>query len=107
MEKNCEFATKTLEFPFKRDGFTHELIKREGLVCLVKRSKPAHWHYEVIKLRIRSAEEAFGKFYPERETYPSDEEWGTNGFTFVCTDLERANECFQCLSKTAKADPVG
>jgi hypothetical protein len=50
-----------LRFPFTRSGFQHELIERRGLVCLVKRSKPEHWHYEVIKLRIEPAKEIFGK----------------------------------------------
>jgi hypothetical protein len=81
-----------LQFPFIRDGFTHELLERHGLICLVKRSKPTHWHYEVVRLKIRPAEERFGKWYPERESYPSNEEWGTYGFTYLSTELERARK---------------
>jgi hypothetical protein len=83
---------KTLQFPFKRDGFTHELLKRERLVCLVRRSKPEHWHYEVVRLRIEPGKERFGTFFPEHERYPSNEEWGTHGFTYLSSDLKRAEE---------------
>ena len=41
----------TLAFPFTRDGFRHELVECVGRVCLVRRSKPTHWHYEVVLLQ--------------------------------------------------------
>jgi hypothetical protein len=42
---------QALQFPFTRNDFHHELLMREGLVCLVKRSKPSHSHFEIVKLR--------------------------------------------------------
>jgi hypothetical protein len=30
--------------------------------------------YEVVVIRIRRAEQAFGRFYPEREVYPGNED---------------------------------
>jgi hypothetical protein len=88
-----------LQFPFVRDGFKHDLIDRVGLVCLCKRSKPEHWHYEVVKLRVRPAEERFGKYYPNRESYPSSEEWGTHGFSYLKDELNRAKERCEELQK--------
>jgi hypothetical protein len=88
-----------LEFPFTRDGFTHELLERDGLVCLVKRSKPAHWHYEVVKLSVQPAHEFMGKQFPEAERYPASEAWGTHGFTYHHTQLETARARYTSLVK--------
>jgi hypothetical protein len=90
---------KALEFPFIRSGFKHELLKRDGLICLVERSKPEHWHYEVIKLRIEPDKDRFGIFYPAHERYPSNEEWGTYGFTYLGTDLRGAEKRYRELIK--------
>lgn len=81
---------KTLAFPFRRNGFRHELLRREGLCCLVKRSKPDHWHYEIVKLQIMPPSEFRGEQFPEREKYPSSEQWGIYGFTYLSTDTEGA-----------------
>ena len=83
---------KRLEFPFTRNGFTHELIERNDMICLVKRSKREHSHYEVVRLRIEKDKERFGKFYPEHERYPSDEDWGSYGFTYPAADLAEAQK---------------
>jgi hypothetical protein len=88
-------TVKTLEFPFYRSGFTHELVERNGMVCLVRRSTQTHSHYEVVNLRVEPDKEWFGNFYPEHERYPSDEQWGTHGFTYLATDLERAQKRFE------------
>jgi hypothetical protein len=93
--------TEALKFPFDRGGFHHELVERSGLVCLVKRSKPEHWHYEVVKLRVWPAEEYFGRVYPERERYPPSEEWGTLGFTYLASDLEGARKRWRELTGAA------
>ena len=90
---------KVFQFPFRRDSFEHKLIKRSGLVCLVKRSKREHWHYEVIKLRLEPDKERFGNFYPAHERYPSNEEWGIYGFTYMSTDLKGAEKRWQALEK--------
>jgi hypothetical protein len=97
----------TLQFPFTRDGFIHELVQRDGRVCLVRRSKPRHWHYEVVVLRVRPPEERFGRAYPERETYPSSEEWGTYGFTYLGSQLDTARERYKELVKAGCAASRG
>ena len=76
---------KPLQFPFTKSGFAHELVKREGLICIVKRSRigltgvPAH--FEVVKLRELPERTAFGKTLEASETYPEPERWGFDGFT--------------------------
>jgi hypothetical protein len=90
---------QTLEFPFIRNGFHQDLLKREGLVCSVKRSKPSHWHFEVVKLRVAPHETIFGRDYPERELYPADEDWGQTGFTLPYNQPHLAYEAFELLYK--------
>jgi len=93
---------KTLEFPFTKKSWTHELIKREGPVVLVRRHKQGHMaHFEVILLRER-LEETFQRagreiHMPYREVYPSSEDWGTYGFTFPSAEREKAEKKFDKL----------
>jgi hypothetical protein len=82
---------KRLEFPFVKNGFTHELIKRDGLVCLVKRTRVGYPelvpHYEVVKLRhADSFTDRLGNFIPACEVYPKTEDWGKYGFTYRTLD---------------------
>jgi hypothetical protein len=83
-ENLAEF--KPLTFPFTKSGFTHELIKRDGLVCLVRRTRVGYpdtpAHYEVV--RLRQAPERLsprGEVLPAAEAYPRSEAWGSYGFT--------------------------
>jgi hypothetical protein len=92
----------TLEFPFTRDGFIHELLERVGRVCLVRRSKPTHWHYEVVQLAIEPDKTIRGVFYPEHERYPSPEAWGTYGFTYRSDEPERAAARQRTLEKAGR-----
>jgi hypothetical protein len=92
----------TLEFPFTRDGFTHELVERDGRVCLVRRSKPDHWHYEVVLLAIEHDKTIRGVFYPEHERYPSSEAWGTHGFTYRSGELQQATARQRTLEKAGR-----
>jgi hypothetical protein len=92
-----------LAFPFTRDGFTHELLQREGRVCLVRRSKPQHWHYEVVLLAIEHDKTIRGVFYPEHERYPSSEAWGFHGFTYRSDELQRAAARLRELVKAGRA----
>lgn len=87
---------KTLSFPFERAGFRYDLIERQGLVCLVKQTRigQCHWCYEVVKLRTEPDKIRFGNFVPAHERYPSDEDWGTYGFTYRSEELEKAQKRF-------------
>ena len=91
---------RPLGFPFTKNGFTHELLGREGLVCIVRRSKHgSQMHFEVVRLRERkeSTFERGGKVLtvPSVETYPRSEDWGTYGFTY--RSLDQAKAKFQSM----------
>jgi len=84
-----------LAFPFEHNRFRHELVERQGDVCLVRRLNlevdPPSAHWEVVILQRRRAETLpSGRSYPAREAYPGDAEWGTHGWTFVIEALARA-----------------
>jgi hypothetical protein len=94
--RRCQFNVggnqfKKLEFPFEKLGFRHELIKRDGLVCLVRRTRigypniPAH--FEVVNL-CQYPERILpdGKVLPASEAYPSSELWGECAFTYLTMD---------------------
>lgn len=78
---------RPIEFPFTKNGWTHELVARQGLACIVRRHKKGRQiHFEVIYLKERPAStfKRGGKeiSVPPAETYPLDEDWGTYGFTY-------------------------
>jgi len=79
---------RQLDFPFTKNGWTHELLRREGLVCLVRRHKKggSSQHFEVVVLKERE-ERTFERAgsvltLKAQEVYPSNEEWGKYGFTY-------------------------
>jgi len=77
---------RELEFPFERDRYRHELVAREGDVCLVRRVNlvTGSEHWEVVIVQHRGAETTpRGVEYPAREVYPGNEEWGEHGWTYT------------------------
>jgi hypothetical protein len=94
---------KQLEFPFNRDGFTHELVERIGDVCLVHRHKGGRQsHFEVVRL-LHAPEKTFpnGHVTPAHEAYPSSEHWGLYGFTY--RDEAKARNRFRLLEVAQNA----
>lgn len=106
-------VVKPIEFPFTADQYLHELVERDGLVCLVKRTnmilvgtgedrRPAgSVHWEVVVLREqpgRFLPPEGGDWYPPRETYPRSEDWGECGWTY--TDESRARARMAILRST-------
>lgn len=82
---------KTLPLEFKRDGFTHKQVVRDGNVAIYERTKPEHSqpHYEVVIIREHKARDT-GNFKVEAgEHYPSSEEWGIYGWTYGTLDLAK------------------
>jgi hypothetical protein len=80
------------QFPFRRDGFLHELLEQTGPVCLVRRSKGSRqMDYEVARLqRHKSRKWPNGKFTPEGWHYPTSQQWGTYGWSYA--DLAKARK---------------
>lgn len=73
---------------FIKNGFCHELLRREGNIAIYKRFKKEHSspHYEVIKITPHNGYTIAGKNFPPGESYPSSSEWGTKGFTYYCAN---------------------
>jgi hypothetical protein len=84
----------TLEKEMNFQGRALRQIKRIGMIAVyeVYGLRRVLYGFEVIVIRVRQAEEAFGRAYPEREVYPSSEEWGTYGFTFLARDPSGAQK---------------
>jgi hypothetical protein len=84
---------KTLEFPFVADRYRHELVERQGLACLVKRTNALTYnvHFEVVVLE-EWPEHTFpsGETRPDREVYPKATSWGHTAWTY--TSEEEARE---------------
>lgn len=85
---------KELPQTWTRGGFSHEVLRREGMVALVQRqhrdvSTP---HWEVVRLRVKPKRLLHGHWVGESEAYPSPEEWGERGWTY--TTLEDAQAKF-------------
>jgi hypothetical protein len=92
---------KQIEFPFTRDGFFHELEKRAGPVCLVKRTRTTTGisHFEAVILQRKPARQFPDcRTIPEHWGYPSTEQWGQYGWTYQCRAdaLERFIQLARC-----------
>ena len=70
---------------FNKYGYTFQLLAREAKKAIYAQSYNDHIvAYEIIKIRVRPPRyNAFMKrIEPEREVYPSSEQWGTKGWTY-------------------------
>ena len=87
---------RPLLFPFHVGGFDHELLAREGDVCLVQRGPE---HFEVVILQHRPAEVLLGRAYPAREAYPGTSQWGEAGWSYAGSERSAglARERFDLL----------
>lgn len=73
---------------------TMKLLKRRGRVALYSVYGPQGllYGYEVVVIRIRKEHEAFGKYFPETEALPRNEEWGIYGWSFQAGNLAGAEK---------------
>lgn len=87
---------KPIDSTFKSDGFMFQLVKRQSLIAMFSKSKHGHESFEVVVLQIHKAcVFPNGISYPDRETMPSSELWGQQGWTY--TDLASANKRYYAL----------
>ena len=93
---------KPVDTKFKDNGFTYTQMKREGFITLyaVIHKTGKILGYEVAILTVEPAEKIRGVTYPKRERYPSNEDFGTNGWYYQ--HLERAESCFDSLVKSLR-----
>ena len=88
---------------------TLKQIKRQGQAALYALSgmHGALYGYELVIIRIRKAEEVFGKFYPERETYPPSEAWGVLAWSYGRDQKQDACAAFETLcAKLSDSLPI-
>jgi len=93
---------KQIKTEFKDNGYTYTQMKREGLITLyaVIHKTGKILGYEVATLTIEPAEKIKGVVYPKRESYPSNEDFRTNGWYYQ--HLEHAESCFNSLVKSLR-----
>ncbi len=59
---------------------TVKILKRKGQIALSERSDGV---YEVFFIKVQDANEMFGRFYPKRELYPSNEDFGKTAWCYT------------------------
>lgn len=82
---------KPLPISYNKNGFTFNQIIREGDVAVYEQIIPETGKriaYEVFEVMKKKAATINGSIIEARETSPSNEQWGTNGFTVY--DLSHA-----------------
>jgi hypothetical protein len=100
---------RRLVFPFHVGGFDHELLARDGDVCLVQRGPE---HFEVVILQHRPAEVLLGRAYPAREAYPGTSQWGEAGWSYAGSERsatlarERFEQLVRRQARTARQTPL-
>lgn len=95
---------KPLPTQFRKDGFDHEVIRREGMVALIKKTKTGYSSFEVIRIQSHDGYEMMGVVVPPAEHMPRSEDWGTHGFTFPGDSRVKADAKFMELVR-ADATP--
>lgn len=83
---------------YKKNGYNHEVIFRENDYIISKLTSFESGRficYEAFKVRKNKSVEILGSVIEEKETSPSNEEWGTYGYS-VHTYQEALNK-IECL----------
>ena len=77
-----EDKMKRLDQDFNyRDFSYHQEWRNETFAIYSQWSDGELVGYESIKIKKYKAGERFGKYFEASESFPSDKEWGANGFT--------------------------
>lgn len=85
---------------FRDHGFDFQVIAKEGLVVLLRKTKKYYEGYEVVILHEAEAHTwPGGNTTPAHERMPNAAEWGTYGWTYV--DSEGAWSKFRELCNHA------
>ena len=71
---------KQLENEYTAHNRVYKLVKRTDKVAMFKSEDGV---VEVFKIKILPAAEIFGREYPERESSPSDEDFGVLAWTYT------------------------
>lgn len=99
---------KPMPLAFVKNTFAYEQVLRNGQFAIYKQrlnataDKPVRGclAYEVIRIKQVPEGEMFGKVVEAHEAGPSNEQFGTDGWTYP--DLERAKAKFHALLAAAE-----
>ncbi len=74
---------KILPLQFTKKGWDHVQTKRVGNLAIYRRSKPTSPapHFELIRIRQGKPYQLAGIDFPATELYPSETQWGQQGWT--------------------------
>jgi hypothetical protein len=91
---------KILPKYLKKNGFELIQMFRHGNVALYRKRKPDQEseHFEVIRVQSHKGYTVQGVKIPPSEHFPSDEQWGTHGWTFM-TGCEAAQKYHSLLDE--------
>src|SRR6516164_4558516 len=94
---------RPLEIKLKYQDRTLRQLKREGRVAIytIHGLGDTLYGYEVVLIQIHPAKEIFGRSYPEREGYPSPEQWGQEAWSYGINQRTKALAQFNGLLKQA------
>ena len=92
---------KRLTDILRKNGFTYSKILREGNVAIYEQhySKTISY-FEVFLIRVKPEQNLFGRFYPEKEVFPGNSDFGRSAFSYY--SLDRAKERFDLLVQKEK-----
>lgn len=76
----------------KSDGFSFRIVDQCRDALLLAKSKPGHSRelWETAIIQHQPAETIRGRSYPARDILPSDESWGSLGWSYADEQLARA-----------------
>lgn len=94
---------KTLPTQYRKNGYDHEIIYRDTSYVISRLTSSGTNKFiclEVFKVKIQKPSQLFGNYTEDTETTPSNEEWGTDGFTVYT--MEQALEKIEWLKRSKK-----
>ncbi len=97
---------RTVPVEFGANGLKYRQVTRAGQVAVYSVQSKAGkiYGFEVVMLKIAPACTFMGEFFPDREVYPSNQDFGSTGWYFPSRkDSERL---FQELCKRPKQPPL-
>jgi len=74
---------------YGKNGFEFNLVVRRGDLAIFKGVSRANGNesFELIRIQSHNGREIAGKVCPPAEYPPSNEQWGSKGWTFTTLDL--------------------
>ncbi len=104
---NAQEQIQRLPEEFTKNGNNYRLYRRgtRTLFYAIVDTKGRELDYEVFLIKIQSPGEKFGKWYPERERFPTSEAFGK--WAVWCKDIDRATTWFEGFEKGHKQRSYG